>query len=244
MPWIRATLKNNKVYARADGEGRLVVAEGTVEIRYKPNDGRRYRARPASLVVTDGTPLPDETCGDASDVARDAAPRPSTSPRRPAAPKAAPESALDPSRGPIAYTDGACSGNPGPAGVGVVLHLADRRVEVSEWLGQATNNIAELTGILRALERTDPSLPIVIHTDSSYAIGVLQKGWKAKANQALIATIKDAMRGRAVRLVYVPGHAGVTWNERADELARLAVTSRRTTSSEHPVASSALRPAP
>jgi ribonuclease HI len=66
-----------------------------------------------------------------------------------------------------------------------------------------------------------------VHTDSQYAIGVLTKGWKAKANQALIAGVKVALAKRSAwRLVYVPGHAGVPLNERADELAREAVRTR------------------
>jgi ribonuclease HI len=91
-----------------------------------------------------------------------------------------------------------------------------------------TYNIAELTAILRALEAIDtPEESVLVHTDSQYAIGVLQKGWKAKANQALIATIKERMKAfKALRLVYVPGHAGVPLNERADALARDAVSAR------------------
>jgi ribonuclease HI len=129
------------------------------------------------------------------------------------------------------YADGACSGNPGPAGLGVVVLDTESRIELSEYIGQGTNNIAELTAILRALgELADSERPMVIHTDSSYSIGVLQKGWKAKANQELIAELRDVLKRRGgVRLVYVPGHAGVAWNERADSLARAAVQSRKTT---------------
>ena len=129
------------------------------------------------------------------------------------------------------YADGACSGNPGPAGLGVVVLDGESRVELSEYIGQGTNNIAELTAILRALgETADTGRPLVIHTDSSYSIGVLQKGWKAKANQELIGELREVLSGRrGTRLVYVPGHAGVKWNERADSLARAAVMSRKST---------------
>ena len=66
-----------------------------------------------------------------------------------------------------------------------------------------------------------------MHTDSQYAIGVLTKGWKAKANQQLILRIKERMtQVKQLKLVYVPGHAGVPLNERADELARAAVAAR------------------
>jgi ribonuclease HI len=98
-----------------------------------------------------------------------------------------------------------------------------------EYLGTATNNIAELTAILRALEAIPrDATPIVVHTDSQYAIGVLTKGWRPKVNQELIATIKAALAARpSVSLVYVPGHAGVPLNERADELARTAIRDGR-----------------
>ena len=71
---------------------------------------------------------------------------------------------------------------------------------------------------------------MTVYTDSQYAIGVLQKGWKAKANTELVAQVKGQLgTRRKTKLVYVPGHAGVALNERADELAREAVRSRRTT---------------
>jgi ribonuclease HI len=96
-----------------------------------------------------------------------------------------------------------------------------------EYLGEATNNVAELMGIVRALEWTPASAPtIVVHTDSQYSIGVLQKGWKAKANQELVRLAKEKVSTRHAKLVYVPGHRGVLLNERADELARRAVESR------------------
>src|SRR5690606_17377311 len=94
----------------------------------------------------------------------------------------------------LAYADGACSGNPGPAGLGVVLIEGDARRELSEYLGRATNNVAELMAILRVAEAvTDKDRPLHIYTDSSYAIGVLTKGWKAKANVELVAQVRLAL---------------------------------------------------
>ena len=127
-----------------------------------------------------------------------------------------------------AYTDGACSGNPGPAGCGVRVEYTDgRAVESVDYLGTATNNVGELTGVLRALEIVPAAKSLVVYTDSQYAIGVLQKGWKAKANVELIAKIRVAMKGRAIELRYVKGHAGHPGNERADALAREAVSARK-----------------
>src|SRR5215467_15816351 len=96
----------------------------------------------------------------------------------------------------LAYTDGACTGNPGPMGIGVVLLSGRHRKEISEYLGPVgTNNIAELTAILRALEAIkDRRRPIVIYSDSSYAIGLLSMGWKAKANKDLVEQIRQFLR--------------------------------------------------
>jgi ribonuclease HI len=127
------------------------------------------------------------------------------------------------------YAAGACSGNPGPAGLGVVIYEHDGKRELSEYLGRATNNIAELTAILRAAEALrDETRQIVLKTDSQYSIGVLTKGWKAKANPELIANVKAALaKVPHMKIRYVEGHAGHAGNERADELARVAVTAQK-----------------
>ena len=213
MPWVRARLRDSLVYARADERGNLAAEAGTVEVRYKPTDGKKYRARVANLTVTDASPLPDDACSDAKPVEKATAAS-STEP--------VPEGAI------VVYADGACSGNPGPCGLGVVLLDGTTQTELSEYLGIGTNNIAELTAVLRAVERVvDRTRAIVVNTDSQYSIGVLQKGWKAKANQELIARIRAELKTRPhVRLAYEPGHAGVAGNEPADQLARLAVQTR------------------
>ncbi len=129
----------------------------------------------------------------------------------------------------IVYADGACSGNPGPAGLGVTINYGDRTEELSEFLGHGTNNIAELTAILRASVRLkgEPRT-IDLYTDSQYSIGVLTLGWKAKANQALIAEIRASLVHVRCKFHHVRGHSGNVGNERVDELARAAVESRRT----------------
>jgi ribonuclease HI len=111
----------------------------------------------------------------------------------------------------------------------VVADEEGARSELSEYLGTATNNIAELTAILRVAEKYagDPR-PVEIRTDSQYSIGVLSKGWKAKANTELVAEVRRALAMMAdVHLTYVPGHSGFAGNERADELARAAIVARR-----------------
>ncbi len=250
MPWIEALLRGQKVFAKANADGSFDGDGGRVEIRYKANDGRAYKAALANLAPAPGSKvLPEETCGPAEAVASKvaatgtaagaagasgaggkgvsaAAAATAKKVAKAAAMPSAPLAATD----WVAYTDGACSGNPGPAGSGVVVIVPGGAVhEGYDWLGTGTNNIAELTAILRALEAIPAGAPsIVVHTDSQYAIGVLTKGWKAKVNQALIQSIKTAIAARPrVRMVYVPGHAGVPLNERADELAREAIRVRK-----------------
>lgn len=126
-----------------------------------------------------------------------------------------------------AYTDGACIGNPGPAGIGVVVVWPDgSRTEHSEGIGQATNNIAELLAIRWALERLRLEPDVEVMTDSQYAIGVLSLGWRAKANRELISeTVSVARSVQSLRFVHVRGHSGDPLNERADELANAAARS-------------------
>jgi ribonuclease HI len=229
MPWVRATLHGQHVYARAKADGGLLLKGDRVEVCYRPDAPRLYTARASNVVLDEGgSVLPDEACGARVDAAATAQHPASSHPaKRPISAvslRAPPKDAI------IAYADGACSGNPGPAGLGVVVIDGPSRTEISENLGEGTNNIAELTAVARVLDTVaDTARPLVIYTDSSYAIGVLVKGWKAKANIALVAGLRDRLAKRpATRMVHVKGHAGVLLNERADELAREAVRSGTT----------------
>ncbi|MCF6246239.1 MAG: ribonuclease HI, partial [Desulfobacula sp.] len=123
------------------------------------------------------------------------------------------------------YTDGASSGNPGPAGIGALLMYKKSRKEISQYIGKTTNNIAELTAIkvaLQKLKRND--LPIRLFSDSSYAIGLLTKGWKPKTNQELIYEIKQlTAQFSDLKFIKVKGHSGIKENEVADYLATSAI---------------------
>lgn len=125
----------------------------------------------------------------------------------------------------LVYTDGACSGNPGPGGTGVVVILRDGEVlEHSEAMVQTTNNRAELSAIKQALELLpDSAGPVTIYTDSRYAVDVLTRGYKIKANRELVLEIRSILKEyKDLQILKVPGHAELWYNERADELARLA----------------------
>lgn len=124
------------------------------------------------------------------------------------------------------FTDGACSGNPGPAGIGAILYFGEQKKEISRYIGIATNNIAELeaikTGLLAIKNR---KLPVKIFTDSSYAYGVLYLGWKARKNIGLIGSIKKLISTFSRLTIFkVKGHAGLEGNEIANRLATQAVS--------------------
>jgi ribonuclease HI len=220
--------KDAVVLARSDDRGQLVSEDGRVEIRYRAGDPRAYRAAQRNLEPIAGEALlPDDTCP----TAEPAAPRGQTRGGRSSGSRGAGAPGVVPSvpaGAIVVYADGACSGNPGPAGVGVVVVEGENVRELSAYLGEGTNNIAELTAVLLAAEAIEQkSVPVRFHTDSQYAIGVLTKGWKAKANVALIAKVKAALVPfQDLQMIHVRGHSGVPLNERADELAVEAVNRR------------------
>lgn len=217
-------LRNAEVLARCDESGALVSNGGRVEVRYKPDDGRAYFAAASNLQPANNTSIePDTYCGPGEAVKK------ASKPEKKAASGPAPEQPEADEL--LAYADGACSGNPGPAGVGVVVRWDDQQRELSEFIGDATNNIAELTAVLRAVELArELGRPLRLYTDSQYSIGVLTQGWKARANKELVARVQTALRAHAdAELFHVRGHEGVVLNEHADELAVRAVKDRAST---------------
>jgi ribonuclease HI len=201
VPWQTRLFRGERVWIKVDPRGNPAAGpDGRVEMLYKPG-GKVYRASSRNLEVDPKM----EVLADSQAVP-------------PAEKPQTPDGAV------IVYTDGACTGNPGPMGIGVVIIDGKERQEISEYLGEGTNNIAELTAIVRALEVCPPERPVVLHSDSAYALGLLGKNWKAKANQALVEKMRTlGKKFKDLRLVKVAGHAGIPENERCDVLAREAV---------------------
>jgi ribonuclease HI len=211
VPWHSRILRGERVFVKVNPRGEPAAgSDGRVDIRYRAG-GKVYRAGVRNL-EPDPAPeiLSDSDAGGPADE------------------KAASTSAALPKDAIIVYTDGACSGNPGPSGIGVVILDGKERRELSEYTGHGTNQTAELMAIVRALEELPKDRTVVIHSDSSYALGLLGKGWKAKANQAIVERMRAlAKQFTDLRLVKVAGHAGVSENERADQLAVAAVSRGR-----------------
>lgn len=128
----------------------------------------------------------------------------------------------------VVYTDGGASPNPGHAGLGVVLIYEGNILDLWEYMGQSTNNIAELTAIWRALEQIkNKAIPVLLYSDSAYAIGVLTGRMKAVKNRELIASVQEEMRKfSALSLLKVKAHIGITYNERVDRLVAKARETR------------------
>jgi len=239
MPWLRHRLRDADVWAKVDGNAALVKdSDGRVEIVYRPEPGARvYRAGARNL-----TPSPDSTpvefeAGEPAEP-RSPAPRatgPSASQPR-GGTNASQQRSGARSQGPVAapadaihvWTDGACSGNPGLAGLGVVIVGDGPQREISEYLGEATNNIAELTAILRGLSVVpDRSRPVIVYSDSAYSIGLLTQNWKAKKNVELVEELRALCRKFSdLRFVKVAAHSGISLNERVDQLAVSAIQRR------------------
>jgi ribonuclease HI len=222
--WKRMRFKGNKVWMAVDGEDRPLLEKGKALIKYQLDQPHQYRVHPKNIFSLDKEP---SKTGEAATPPGKKSKSPSR--KRPPAPAGADASAAIPDtilqNAICIYTDGACSGNPGPAGIGVVLDYKGRRKEISRFIGMATNNIAELEAIRTGLEAVkNRSLPVILFSDSSYSLGLLTKGWKAKQNQELVKKVRDLVKTfKDLRIIKVKGHAGHPENERADRLAVAAI---------------------
>ena len=145
----------------------------------------------------------------------------------------------DPARVEI-YTDGACSGNPGPGGYGAVLSYKGHTRELSGWSAHTTSNRMELLAVIRALEALKRPCAVELYVDSRYVkdgmtqwiARWLKNQWRTAGkrpvkNVDLWKRLLELAGGHDVRWHWVRGHAGVPLNERADALARAAIKKGR-----------------
>ena len=136
----------------------------------------------------------------------------------------------------IIYTDGACSGNPGPGGWGAVLMWGEHRKELSGGEGNTTNNRMELMAAISALDALKRPSKVELHTDSNYVKngitswihGWKRNGWRTSdkkpvKNAELWQQLDEARSRHEIDWRWVKGHAGDVENERADELARSGI---------------------
>lgn len=218
--WKRMSFKGNKVWVQTDDSGAPDVQNGTVRIKYNLKQDYEYRVKLENLrPENEAVPAKKKQQSAGS---KKSAPRKSASTEK--NPQETDESDI-PENCIKIYTDGASSGNPGPSGIGVLLIFGDKRKEISRYIGEATNNIAELSAIKTALEMLKrEDLPVRIFSDSNYSIGLLTKGWKPKKNQELVADIRRMMeKFKDLKFIKVKGHAGIEENETADFLATSAI---------------------
>ena len=137
------------------------------------------------------------------------------------------------------YTDGACSGNPGPGGWGAILVSGDHRKEISGGEPATTNNRMELTAAIEAIRALKGTPTVDLYTDSTYVKkGITEwiaswkaNGWRRRSGKKLLPVKNEDLwqdldrlvDAHTVRFHWVEGHAGHAENERADELARAAI---------------------
>ena len=137
-----------------------------------------------------------------------------------------------------AFTDGACKGNPGPGGWGVVLRMGQHERELSGHEAHTTNNRMELTAVIHALDALKEPCHVALHTDSRYVIDGITKwifgwqknGWinsqkKPVLNADLWQELLEARKRHRIDWIWVKGHDGHPENERADRLASDAALS-------------------
>ncbi len=241
--WKKGEFEGKDVWVQVDADGRPEISGGRVPIRYTAGERSKvYRAGAARVTLNAGAPIEALATGvpaEASAPVTSLGKAGTRTAAQSAAAKAQARTMIE-SLGAdtaVVFTDGASKGNPGSAGAGAAVVLPDgRRGEASWKLGNATNNVAELSAVSLGLDLLEDSgisksTPVSILTDSKYAHGVLMLSWKAQANRELILDLRQRLKAWPnVSIRWVAGHVGVEGNERADALANdgvAGITARR-----------------
>lgn len=135
------------------------------------------------------------------------------------------------------YTDGACSGNPGPGGWGAILMYKDMKREISGGKADTTNNIMELSAVIEALKLLKYPCRVQLYSDSAYVVNAFLQNWiinwqknnwktsdkKDVKNKELWQELLELTKTHQVKFIKVKGHADNEYNNRCDELARNAI---------------------
>ena len=137
----------------------------------------------------------------------------------------------------VIYTDGACSGNPGPGGWGTILMYKDIKKEISGGCKETTNNIMELTAVIEGLKLLKYPCEVDLYSDSAYVINAFLQGWiynwlknnwktssnEPVRNKELWQKLYDLTKKHKVNFIKVKGHSDNEFNNRGDEMARNAI---------------------
>lgn len=223
--WKRMVFKKNKVWLATDKDQKPITKNGKVLIRYQLDQDYEYWVLSKNIKPIDSLKKEKKTEKAKKSAGKSSKQKTTT---KPPETDFADEKIRDDAI--YVYTDGASAGNPGPSGIGVVLRFGKHEKEISRYIGDTTNNVAELEAIrsgLMAVKNTN--LPVRVFTDSRYAYGVLTQGWKAKKNQNIIESIKKILsKFNDLKIIKVRGHVGIEGNERADFLATSAIKNAKT----------------
>ena len=137
----------------------------------------------------------------------------------------------------IIYTDGACSGNPGPGGWGAILMYKGAKKEISGGMKETTNNIMEVTAVIEALKCLKVESDVQVYSDSAYTVNAFNQGWiynwfkngwktankEPVKNKELWQELYALTKKHKVEFIKVKGHSDNEFNNRCDEMAREAI---------------------